>query len=250
MTENIKEAIKYGVELSEGQSVIYKEEDRIFYDSNKASLRELFPAKYAETLTVNSLTGLVQYLLSKFDQETTDDPDELLIHVESPTSVKVYGRLNELDRKRESLIKATAILDKFNYGYFMNTEEFIINLQSLFDRTDDSEAILKFASAVRIDNGATINDNGVFQTATVKTGASTVGEGKVPSPANLQPYRTFLEVPQPESQFIFRINERGNCALFEADGGLWKYHAMESIKSFLEDALKELIEENKLTVIA
>lgn len=91
MTENIKEAIKYGVELSEGQAVIYKEEDRIFYDSNKASLRELFPAKYAETLTVNSLTGLVQYLLSKFDQETTDDPDELLIHVESPTSVKVYG---------------------------------------------------------------------------------------------------------------------------------------------------------------
>lgn len=30
MTENIKEAIKYGVELSEGQAVIYKEEDRIF----------------------------------------------------------------------------------------------------------------------------------------------------------------------------------------------------------------------------
>ena len=60
----------------------------------------------------------------------------------------------------------------------MSTEEFIINLQSLFDRTDDSEAILKFASAVRIDNGATINDNGVSQTATVKTGASTVGEGK------------------------------------------------------------------------
>ena len=76
------------------------------------------------------------------------------------------------------------------------------------------------------------------------------GEGKVPSPADLQPYRTFLEVPQPESQFIFRINERGNCALFEADGGLWKYHAMESIKLFLEDALKGLIEENKLTVIA
>lgn len=250
MTENIKAAIEYGVALREGQEVIYKENDRTFYDGNKASLRELFPTKYAETLKVNSLTGLVQYLLSKFDQEAIDDPDELLIHVESPTVVKVYSRLNELDRKRESLIEATAILNKFNYGHFMNTEQFIINMQALFDRTEDAEAILRFSSAIRIEDSTSVNDNGVSQTATVKIDASTVGKGEVPSPATLCPYRTFLEVPQPESQFIFRINEQGACALFEADGGLWKYHAMESIKSFLEDALKELIAANKLTVIA
>lgn len=86
-------------------------------------------------------------------------------------------------------------------------------------------------------------------TATVRTGAKTVAEGEVPSPAVLRPFRTFLEVEQPESQCVFRINERGSCALFEADGGLWKYHAKESIHEYLKTELKELIEQEKITII-
>lgn len=249
MTENIKEAIQYGVELREGQEVIYKEDDQIFYDRDKADLQELFPVRYANTLQVTSLTGLVQYLVSKFDQETIDDPDELLVHVVSPTEVKVYGQLNG-ERRRESLIVSIAELDHFPYKRFLDQEQFKINVMSLFDRTDDSEAILEFSSAIRIDDSSDLTDNGVSQTATVRTGASTVGNGKVPSPAVLRPYRTFLEVEQPESQFIFRINEIGACALFEADGGLWKYHAKENIKEFLETELDELIADKKVTVIA
>lgn len=249
MTENIKEAIQYGVQLRDGQRVVYRENDVTFFDSKKADLEELFPTRYASALRVTSLTGLVQYLLSKFDQETIDDPDELLVHVDSPTEVIVYSRLNG-ERERESLIVSVAELNQFPYGRFLDQERFKINMMSLFDRTDDAEAILKFSSAIRLEDSSDLVDNGVSQIAAVRTGVSTIGVGQVPSPAVLRPYRTFLEVEQPESQFIFRINEDGECALFEADGGLWKYHAKENVKNYLDSELEELVNSNKLTIIA
>lgn len=64
----------------------------------------------------------------------------------------------------------------------------------------------------------------------------------VPSPVRLKPYRTFTEVDQPESNFVFRMKEDKyegvQCALFEADGGAWKLHAMESIQEYLEEQLE------------
>lgn len=62
----------------------------------------------------------------------------------------------------------------------------------------------------------------------------------VPNPVTLAPYRTFVEVKQPESKFVFRMrkSEEGpQAALFEADGGAWKIEAMQRVKEFLEDKL-------------
>lgn len=50
-----------------------------------------------------------------------------------------------------------------------------------------------------------------------------------------------MEVEQPESKFVFRINEDTDKApifkLIEADGGLWKYEAVESIKEYIKKNL-------------
>src|SRR5699024_4839522 len=105
---------------------------------------------------------------------------------------------------RESLIAAVTNMDQFPYKRFMDSEKFIINVQSLIQREDDAEAILACASAIRIEGGADLTDNGVSQIATVKAGAATVEQAEVPSPAELRPYRTFLEVEQPKSPFVFR----------------------------------------------
>ena len=76
----------------------------------------------------------------------------------------------------------------------------------------------------------------------VKTGLASKSDAIIPSPVTLKPYRTFTEVEQPESQFVFRMKEDKydgvQCALFEADGGAWKLHAMESIQEYLEEQLK------------
>lgn len=249
MAENIKEALEYAVELDNQKEVIFEEGGKKYFDRSKATLQELEGIKYADPLQVNSLTGLVDYLHSKFDDVVNRASDSLLIHVVSPTKVRVYSKL-DVDRKRENLIAATASMEKFPYGQFMDSERFIINLQSLFVRDRDAEALLKCASTIRIEGGGDLEDDGVSQTATVKVGAGTKGKAEVPSPAELRPYRSFLEIEQPVSAFIFRINKHGDCALFEADGGMWRSYAMESIKEYLEMELRDEIANNQLTIIA
>ncbi|WP_429975487.1 hypothetical protein [Enterococcus sp. DIV0086] len=248
MTENLKDALEYAVKLSEDQEVIYSVNGENFYDRNKARFVELTPIKRAETLTIHSLSGLVGYLKSQFSSNEKQS-EQLLLHVESPTRVAVYSAL-DVDRKRESLIEATALLEIFPYRRFMDSEDFIINVQSLVQRDLDASAILACASSIRIEGGGDLIDNGISQVATVKEGAATLTKAEVPSPASLRPYRTFLEVEQPASPFVFRINKQGDCALFEADGGIWKHTAMENIHIFLMNELKELIENNVLTIIA
>lgn len=245
---NIKEALQYAVHLHKQANVLHTVDGKTYYDADKASLRELEPIRYAETLTVNTLSGLVDFLKEKFDDQEKAD-ESLLIQVDSPTKVVVLSRLNT-NRKRESIIQATALLEKFPYGRFQNSEQFIVNVQSLIQRDLDAQAILSCASSIQIKGGADLEDNGVSQIVSAKVGAATVTKAEVPSPAELRPYRTFLEVEQPSSPFIFRIDKDGDCALFEADGGLWKNHAMKNIKEYLESELQEEIENKYLTVIA
>ncbi|MDF9627266.1 hypothetical protein P5775_32030, partial [Bacillus cereus] len=95
-----------------------------------------------------------------------------------------------------------------------------------------------------------IGDDGVSQAVTVKTGVASRGNAKVPNPVQLSPYRTFVEVKQPESKFVFRMREGARCGLFEADGGAWKLEAMNNIKEYLNEALAQEIESKKVFVLA
>lgn len=75
----------------------------------------------------------------------------------------------------------------------------------------------------------------------------------MPNPVKLRPYRTFAEIEQPESSYIFRIKDNDGGPAFklvEADGGLWKNVVMKKIKDYLEYELSDQIEEHKITIIA
>ena len=105
----------------------------------------------------------------------------------------------------------------------------------------DKALLLKFAGTVEAGSVAEYGDDGISQKATVKTGIASKGDAIIPSPAILKPFRTFVEVDQPASSFIFRMKDSSvggvQCALFEADGGAWKIDAMNSIKEYLAEAL-------------
>ena len=133
-----------------------------------------------------------------------------------------------------------ARLPRFDFNRFIQHEAFCIGLQSKFLPGDDRELLLKFAGTVESGTVAEYGDDGISQKATIKTGIASKGEALVPSPATLTPYRTFIEVPQPSSSFIFRMQDKHGveCALFEADGGAWEAAAMQNIKAFLEGALE------------
>lgn len=245
----IKEALQYIVGLSEAKVQDIELPDgtvQTYSDKQLVRLSKYIP--YAEPLEMNNLSSLIDYIKSNIDIMS----DKMIIQVVSPGSVKLFSQLDE-ERNREVLAIVTLQSPKFNYGSFIEHEEFCINVQSKFIKDDltDREALLKFAGTVEAGTVAEYGDDGVTQKATVKTGIASKGDALAPNPVRLKPFRTFTEVEQPISDFIFRVKQDKydgiTCALFEADGGAWKNEAMTFIKLYLEEQLKGL---EQFTVIS
>ena len=241
----IKEALQYIVGLGNANVKEYTLPDgEVGLYSDKSLHRLETPIPVAEKLYLRTLTGLIDYIKSGTDRMA----DKMVVEVQSPTEVYLYSKLNE-KRNREHLISVTAMVPEFDFSRFYGQEAFCIALQSKFIPNEDRELLLKFAGTVESGTVAQYGDDGVTQKATIKTGLTSKGEAIIPNPVTLKPFRTFLEVDQPESTFIFRMNEGNgvNCALFEADGGAWKIEAMRNVKAYLE---KELKGKEQFTVIA
>ena len=230
----IKKALEYIVGLS--APIIENINGEIYSDK---PLNRISYVPRASSIEMNTLSSLVDYLKSSVDSF----PDMMIIHVKSPTKVSVYSAL-DCEREREYVVEVNAQLPKFAFDQFQDHEAFCIGIQSkcVDDPNTDKAILLKFAGTVEAGSVAEYGDDGVSQKATVKTGIASKGEAIVPSPAVLKPFRTFVEVEQPVSSFIFRMKEdklRGiQCALFEADGGAWKIKAMDAIKAYLMNALE------------
>ena len=65
----------------------------------------------------------------------------------------------------------------------------------------------------------------------------------------LRPFRTFLEVEQPESEFLLRVDPDEGIGFFEADGGIWKLEAKKNIADYFKANLADLIEAGKVVVM-
>lgn len=167
--------------------------------------------------------------------------EKMILHVMGPIEVRLYSQLDE-DREREAIAIVKAGLPDFAFGHFLSHEEFCIALQSKFIDNADRQKLLKFAGTVEAGSIAQYSDDGVSQKATVKTGIVGKQDDIVPGVVTLQPYRTFLNIEQPESQFIFRMRDGAKgveCAIFEADGGAWKNTARAAIHEYLEESIDE-----------
>lgn len=131
-------------------------------------------------------------------------------------------------------------LKGFPYEHFMGVETFVIALMSLFEATPDRDAIVKLVSKITEEDIRISEDDGISQSVTVKSSTALKTTETVKRIVTLAPYRTFREVPQPQSQFVFRVRktEQGpTCALFEADGGRWRLDAVANIKAWLQAKL-------------
>ena len=193
----------------------------------------------AEPIRCRTLTGLVDYMDAN-KEAFNGWSGGYICRVVNEKAVELISEL-DTDRKRERIMIAEAETPVLPIGCFIDAERFLIGVQANFVATipagveNDLKEVLRFAGTVTSGTIREYSDDGVSQKATVKIGISTKAEKPVPSPAYLMPYRTFTELPQPASKFIFRMRD-GNppeCALFEADGGAWKNVAMAEIKSYL-----------------
>lgn len=192
-----------------------------------------------KTLELQTLTGLVSYLDAQID-DMVFTPALCIVH--DHENVSVVDEIDEQTRKREVIVRASlpAHGNKFPFGEYIEHEKFIIGLKSMFVESPDQEELILYVSLLSINNTLDVNDDGISQEAVVKRGISGALKDKAMAPTIvlLKPYRTFLEVPQPASNFLFRMKAfEGRvpmCALFEADGGAWKKKAMENIAAYLK----------------
>ncbi|HBC94353.1 MAG TPA: hypothetical protein DCZ10_16000 [Pelotomaculum sp.] len=188
----------------------------------------------AKAITATTLTSLVDYIRSDIDKKSSE---KLIVHVISPSEVSLRSELNN-DSQRDSYIICEALLpNNLRFGRFVDPEEFNIMLQSSFVDNSDKGLLLKVTGLIQEKTVKEVGDDGTSQAIVMKTGVAKVGDVIVPNPVTLAPYRTFPEIEQPESKFIFRMQSGPSAALFEADGGAWRNDAMERIKAWLEEEL-------------
>lgn len=226
----IKKAIQYVVDLGKRETV---EVDGLKYTTDSL---ELIEAPIAKAIEVTTLSGLVDYIKSDIDSKSSD---KLIIHIQSPSKVILRSELNN-HRQRENYILCNALLPTIEFNRFLSTDKFNILLQSAFVKNQDRDILLKVAGNVQDSVVKNVGDDGVAQAVTMKTGVATLQDVIVPNPVTLAPFRTFNEIEQPESSFVYRMEEGPKCAIFEADGGAWRNDAMKKIKGYLQEELKEI----------
>lgn len=129
----------------------------------------------------------------------------------------------------------------------LSFEEAMIALRTRFQPTPDTEYALKLLSEITTGAKITFNDNGVATSVVAKQGIDLQSNQAIRPIVTLKPYRTFQEVEQPASQFLIRVSDRG-ISFIEADGGMWKLAARETIKAYLEEAFAAEIQEGAVVV--
>lgn len=127
-------------------------------------------------------------------------------------------------------------------------EEAMIALRTRFQPTADAEYALRLLADITTGSKVTYNDNGVATTVVTQKGIALQGNTAIRPILSLRPYRTFQEVEQPESQFLIRISERG-ITFVEADGGMWKLDARQKVKAYLEDKLRDEVDNGSVVVV-
>lgn len=242
----IKEAIERILELA--PPTITKHEGLEY--SNQDLIPILPPQP--SVVHVSTLQGLAGLYHGNLDRiiET-----QVLVHVTSPTTVELSARDSDVYSRRRvwAVAEYPNACKLFPFGAFLDPEQFIIWAQVCFQRVKierdngemakDLDYVLKTASKISAGKERINEDDGISQTVQVKAGVTLRTEETLKPIVNLAPYRTFAEIDQVVSKFIFRAqgNENGaKLALIEADGGRWRLDATAAIVKWLSSELPDL----------
>lgn len=225
----LKTALEYLNNLAKPTTI--EVDGKTFYDSAYSPAENIYPA----TLKIHNLTGIVDYL-----KEQPEKWEKTFIHIIDFDNVVLYQTMTGPFNQREPIIISMARSCRFQFNVKMDIETFIVSLRSLFVNNEDLEYLLKFLSGVKVDASATIEDDGVSQKVTARQGTSSLMSELTIKPfVCLKPFRTFNEIAQPESEFVFRLGTNSDkvprVSLYESDGEAWKQRAIADIKTWFKD---------------
>ena len=187
----------------------------------------------AKALVFNDLSSIVPILKNEIKQ----------------FELPIYIIVDSFDCVSVVTYKVTCNNTPFIFGRMYDYEDFVIALRSMFVQNAESEDLLKLLKTITNSNSVEIEDDGITQKVTASKGVLTANPTKAAPIRRLAPYRTFTEIEQPTSEFLFRIRDNNTFSLFEADGGAWKRQAVENIKAFYTDAFEKEIADGQIIIV-
>ena len=236
----LKEAIKEIERMS--APTIHEFEGSIFASHELVHVMDKKPMPRCIVLTgLDSICKMVR-------NETEHIGLQIFIQVNDYHSVSVFTTLDE-DEDRLYLYKCAADTPAVTTDRFMAYEKAVIELRSLYIPNEGTKYLLQLLSSISNESKVTSTDNGVTQQVEARSGIALNSMVKIEPRVTLQPFRTFIEVEQPASEFLLRISERGEIGFFPADGGVWKLEATRNVAAYFEDKLKDLIDTGAVVVI-
>lgn len=193
---------------------------------------------HPDTLPLHSLDALVK--LVRTEASKAENP--LYITIPDHLTARCFGQPHPDARFFRQVYYEAKATDVPGWGEQteLGFEEAQIALRTRFQETPDTMYAMKLLSDICCGAQVVYNDTGIATTVTTKKGVALQSNEQVRPIITLKPYRTFQEVEQPESIFLIRVNER-RISFTEADGGMWKLKARQTVKTFLEEKLADLV---------
>lgn len=153
-----------------------------------------------EAISVSGLDGVCKLIRTELEKVGTT----IMVQAKSYKSVEVMTTYLP-DFSRNILYRAEADAPGLRTG-FRGREVALIELRSLFIPNEGTAYLLDLLSRMTDEKSVSTNDNGVTQTVEARQGVALSALVEVKPRVMLRPFRTFLEVEQPESEFLLRVD--------------------------------------------
>lgn len=221
----------------------------------KHSYRSLTPIlpPTQKLLNVESLDGLVDYVDRNKDGVTREG---CIIHIVNHKQVDLLGAIDSVTKIRPIYVVAELndIFTPFKFDRWIDHEDFMIKLYSLFqaDKENKLQRFIDTVRAAKMVQEDSVEDKVHSSKRSSSQGIDIPGDRDA-FVAKLKPFRTFAEVDQAESSFIFRIREQCGdleCALFECDGGAWVNQVRKNLRNYLVEKLNQTKDIEVIPIIA
>ena len=230
------------------EPTVYEMDGHAYVLNSDGQINEIMPEVIVpKSKQLNSLDALVKMVKT----EAVLMWDKVYINIPSHLSVTAFTNIWDCDLmyERPTVYEARATdVPGWEEETKLSFERAAVALQTRFQDSQDRTYTLQLLSQITTGAKVTYNDIGVATTIVTQKGIQLQQNATIRPLVKLCPYRTFQEIEQPECMFLIRIDERG-ISFVEADGGMWKLTARNTIKSYLETALKDEIETEKVIVM-
>ena len=189
-----------------------------------------------DCISVSGLDSICKLIRTELEKVGTT----IMVQVKSNDTVEVMTTYLS-DFSRNTLYRAKADAPGLRTG-FRGREVALIELRSLCIPNEGTAYLLDLLSRMTNENSVSTNDNGVTQTVEARQGVALNAVVEIKPRVMLRPFRTFLEVEQPESEFLLRVDPDEGIGFFEADGGIWKLEAKKNIADYFLKNMGDLID--------